>query len=129
MGHYLDIAKQAIAEYEAKKAMGLIPEETEGPRETTKAEEREAIRQAFKRLELGETSCIRLYSRTCGGEFIVTKGDDIPDSITVNCPHFTLSELKKLVAGGANKETIRKVYIAKETFPGSKVEEICRTKS
>lgn len=117
MSHYLDIAK----------AVPCQPAIAKPARESTEADERESIRQAFMRLELGKTKIIRLYSGTAGGELIITR-DKLLEMITVNIPHFTLDELAKLATAQADKATIRKIYQIKETFPGSKIDDIERTK-
>ena len=95
---YLDLAKQAIIE----------------PPTPTEPSSRAEIKAALTRLKLGETSAIRLYSTTCKGEFLILKDDVIPDSITVNCPVFTLAELNELI--GSDSAYIRKVYQLKEAF-------------
>ena len=107
MGHYLELAKEAIREVEQKKAVN-----------PTKTASKAELGAALKRLECGETSVIRMYSHTCKGQFLVLADDVIPESIIVNGPSFTLAELKRLI--GSDTEHIRAVYQLKKVF-GAKV--------
>ena len=81
--------------------------------------EQNAFLNALKRLELGETDLVRVFSRTCNGELIITRSEEIPDSIAVDCPHFTYAEIRRLLS--ADSETVRSVYKLKQTFPSAKV--------
>lgn len=85
--------------------------------------EREALRQALIRLQLGETDAIRLYSETRKDEFLITKDKDtllkLEGVMSIDIPTFTLKELKELL--GADKETVKCVYQVKHAFEGSSV--------
>ena len=74
---------------------------------------------ALIRLECGEAAAIRLYSNTCGGQFLIFRDDNISDCITVNCPKFTLAELRQLI--GSSSEQIKVVYLIKQEL-GATVE-------
>ncbi len=77
------------------------------------------VEAAITRLTLGETSAVRLYSRTCGGQFLILRDDNIPESITIDCPTFTLSELRRLA--DSDRAHIKRIYQLKQVFPGGEV--------
>lgn len=86
-------------------------------------QERETIRQAIIRLKLGETDAIRLYSKDCKGEFLITRDEStlarLEGVMSIDIPTFTLKELRELL--GADKETVKCVYQVKHAFEGSSV--------
>lgn len=77
------------------------------------------IRAAITRLELGEASAVRFYSKLFKGEFLLTRDGEIPDSIQVDCPTFTLTELKALL--NSSGQHLKALYLTKQGFPGTKV--------
>lgn len=75
------------------------------------------IRAAVTRLELGETAAVRFYSKLFKGEFLLLRDGEIPDSIKVDCPTFTLTELRRLV--GSSTGHVKALYLTKLEFPGA----------
>ncbi len=105
MGRYLELAGQV----RHHPPIRVKPEDRE----------RQVIRAALRRLQFGETTVIRLYSHTCGGQMLVMLTDEIPESITIDCPTFTLAELRRLI--GSSPEHVLTVYELKLKLPGTTI--------
>lgn len=82
-------------------------------------QETQALKTAITRLHLGETPAVRLNSRLLGHDFLLTATDEVPETIALDCPHFSLSELRRLLS--ATRDDIRRVFLIKEVFPASMV--------
>lgn len=67
----------------------------------------QTLRAALTRLELGETPAIRIQVSD-HKQVLILRDENIPESITVNCPTFTIGELKKLT--GAQPREIARLY-------------------
>ncbi|HEB12952.1 MAG TPA: hypothetical protein ENI11_04690 [Actinobacteria bacterium] len=76
------------------------------------------LKTAIARLELGETSVVRIAIND-HEQVLILKDDEIPESIKVDCPSFTLREIKMLI--GSRLWQIARLYELKIDDPTMRV--------
>lgn len=76
------------------------------------------LRAALTRLELGETPAIRIRVSDTE-QVLILKDDTVPESIKVDCPSFTLTEIRLLI--GSRPWQVARLYELKIGDPEMRI--------